>query len=253
MRQPWIKRKSPPGEDGGAGSGSAGGAGGASGAGGAGGAAAATKPEGLDDKYWDAAGNSVKTPDLLKDFGELTKYRTESEAAKAALIADPAKIDWTIDVKAEDGTAFEINPEDPLFKAMAPELVGLPQTAVTKLATTFGKVQAAARNEARKQLDTEMKALGGGDAAKGLERIDAAQKNLAAVLGDRKDDKGADIKGEDVAKRFISGLTTAADVEVIEKLLESARDPNAVRGRADDRTDDTNPGKSFYGSMKKAG
>lgn len=84
----------------------------------------AKPPEGLDAKYWDADAGALKAEDLVRDFTETAKWRTDNEARLAAIEErekavpkDPKdyQVAFPEDAPVVEGFAFEIDPADPLL------------------------------------------------------------------------------------------------------------------------------------------
>ncbi len=106
--------------------------------------AAVTKPEGLDDRFFDPAAG-VKWADLNTEFKTLAEFKAAADAAKAAVPekADGYSLDFGDALQAPEG--FVVNPDDPkwpLAREVAHEL-GLDQAGFTKLAAASLKLQAA--------------------------------------------------------------------------------------------------------------
>jgi len=169
--------------------------------------AASTKPEGLDDRLWDAKTNSVKWPELNSEVGALRAFKAEFDVRQQDVPKDGTyKIELSPDVKVPEGMEVEVGPDHPMAKpvmewakkhnatqGMVNELVAIQAQAEISKATQFKADLAAERTKL-------------GDT--GQARIDAVKTALTGRLGER-------------AAPLINGLVTAEQVESYEALLRS--------------------------------
>lgn len=78
-------------------------------------ASGVTKPEGLDDRFFDPA-TGVKWADLTKEVSELSAFKTEVEAAKGVIpkAADEYKVEFPDGYELPEG--FQIDESSPLWQ-----------------------------------------------------------------------------------------------------------------------------------------
>lgn len=115
-------------------------------------APAPVKPDGLDDRFFDATAG-VKWADLNKEFADLAAFKAETEAARKSV---PEKLE-DYKLEFEDGAlpeGFELNPDDARWQTareLAKEL-GVDQNGFAKLASAHIKLMAAEETAMQGQL-----------------------------------------------------------------------------------------------------
>lgn len=188
----------------------------------------ATRPDELPEDLWDTEAGSVKMDALIPRIKEQTEFQT-------SLIGKPEDIDWTLpadlDPDAKD-VVFEINQEDPMVQAFAPELVGIPKAQASKLITAMARFQLTEAKAIKEAIVGEEKKLG----EKHMERIAGAQSYIESVVGKEK------------AERFRNTWVTAEQVEIIEALAKHASGPRPapLNGGGEEGS---NKGRVFYSGM----
>lgn len=177
-------------------------------------AATHTRPEGLDDKFWDDA-TGLKVGDLVSELRDLQAEKTartegvpkEGEAYDLALPAD---------FTPPDGYAVEIKADDPLwadFQQIARE-AGLPKADFGKFVGAFAKYQIAVQQADVEAFVAEKTSLGANADA----RIKAAETYLSANLPTKQ------------AEALGRALISADGVQAIESLIKLKSGPVAVTG-----------------------
>lgn len=191
------------------------------------------RPDELPEDLWDAEAGSVKMDALLPRI----KAQGEFEAS---LIGKPEDIDWALpadlDPDAKD-VVYEINTDDPMVKAFAPELVGVPKATASKLITAMARFQLQEAKAAKAAIQAEEKKLG----EKYTDRITGAQAYVESVVGKEK------------AARFRNTWVTAEQVEIIEALAKHASGPRPAPINEGGGGTETNKGRVFYGGMGSGG
>lgn len=176
--------------------------------------AAGTRPEGLDDQFWDDA-TGLKVGDLAAAYRDL-------KAAQDARLADVPAADGAYDLalpadfKVPEGFAVEIKADDPLwadFQSIARD-AGVPKGDFQKFVGAFAKYQIAAQEADVATYVAEKTALG----ANADTRIKAADDWMAANL---KADEREALGG---------ALISAAGVRAIERVIALKSGPVAATG-----------------------
>lgn len=179
-------------------------------------------PEGLSPSFWDGDKNEVKLNDLIADHGNLSKFKTESEARFKDRPESPDKYELKLPetVKLPEGAEFRFEPDSPLMKT-ARQLAfdsGRGQAGFEEMLGLYAQslIDMGAEDEtfAAEQYQAEMTKLG--DKAK--DRTDAVDSYLKANLS------------EDEYKALSAVTTTAAAVQAVEKLMTLSRDKNPQTG-----------------------
>ena len=178
----------------------------------AGGVVADGKPEGLPDDLWDPEANTIKAADAAARFKELATVKEQADTLAATVVDDPTKIDWNLGLKTEDGKEIEFDTADPLFAAVGQTFAAekIPTAYLKPLASAFVRAQQEADRAATAAAKAEFDALG----EKAAERV----QSVVHAIGQR--------VGVPTAQKFVGGLSTAAQVEVLEKLIAAFAEPN---------------------------
>lgn len=188
----------------------------------------ATRPEELPEDLWDTEAGSVKIDALIPRIKEQSEFQ-------ASLIGKPEDIDWTLpadlDPDAKD-VVYEINKDDPMVQAFAPELVGIPKAKANGLIAAMARFQLNEAKAVKEAIVAEEKKLG----EKFQERIAGARAFVESVVG------------KDKADRFRNTWVSAEQVEIIEALAKHASGPRPapLEGGGGE---ETNKGRVFYGGM----
>ena len=188
----------------------------------------AARPDGFPEEFWDAEKGVVK-------FDALTPKLQEHAASQAGLIQKPEDIDWSLPTDLDPDNkdfVFEVNKDDPMVAALAPELVGLPQAKVSSLVAAMARFQLGQAKEARDLIKAEEGKLG----EKFMERITGAQAFVESIVGKEK------------AAAFRNTWVTAAQVEVMEAIAKHAAGPTPARADPQGETQESK-GRTFYAGM----
>lgn len=178
--------------------------------------AAPQPPEGLDARFWDGEKAEVKVTDLIADYGNLSKFKTETEARFKDRPEAPDKYELRIpeSVKLPEGVEFEFAADSDLVK-MARQIAfdsGRGQEGFDELVAAFVSHEiakdAAYETQAEETFQAEIAKLG----ENGKDRLAAAESFLKSTLAD------------DEYKAIQSIATTAAGVQAIEKLMNLSKD-----------------------------
>lgn len=182
-----------------------------------------TRPEGLADQYWDGEKNEAKLADLIRDHGELAKFKTEHDEAAGKL--PKAETDYTAPEALFDAETLKslpegaadlvIDPENPAFAAARKFALDnklsneqfqglLKQHALGVIQATEGM-----RAQIKAEVAASIKALG----ANGPSREKAVIDALKAQFGKKAPGMG-ELDGD-----FI---------QIFEKLIEGAQKSNVV-------------------------
>lgn len=199
--------------------------------------ALAQRPDDFPEDLWDAEKGA---PKLDAVAGKLKEYATAAEANQG--VAKVEDIDWSLPADLDPDTkdaVFEVNQDDPMVQAIAPELVGLPQERISKLVASMARFQIAEAKQFKAAVQAEEKKLGD----KFMERITGAQSfvELALTAAGKKDAK-------ELAQRFRNTWVTAEQVEVIEALAKHANGPGVANPDPKTTTPE-NKGRTFYAGM----
>lgn len=184
-------------------------------------ASAATKPEGLDDAYWDATAGTVKFQDLSKDVGALKAFKAEADVRAQGVGKKPEDYVFDLgDLKGLDGQPAKLNADDPLLKGFRENAVkhGLTKEAANEMVRAYAATQLATAKAEREQFTALAAAETAklGDNAKA--RVDAVGTALKGRIGDK-------------AQPFINLMSmSAAAVEGLEALLRTTTAPSYQPG-----------------------
>lgn len=148
----------------------------------------------------------------------------------------------TFDLKGADGEVIKLDPADPVaaaFKSVAKEH-GLGQKAVDALIGVYGDIVKAAygsnADTAKAAQDAEFAKLGE-DRTKAEQRVQAVTRSLTAAFG----------KDAKFAEPLIDSLTTAAQVEAFEKLIEKISGAPAANPKPNGKATDKSFAARMYG------
>lgn len=192
-----------------------------------------TRPEGLDDKFWDDA-TGLKVGDLVSELREMQAEKAartegvpkEGEAYDLALPAD---------FTPPEGYSVEIKADDPLwadFQTIARE-AGLPKADFGKFVGAFARYQIAAQQADVEAFVAEKSALG----ANADTRIRAAETYLAANLPTKQ------------AEALGRALLSADGVQGLEALIKLKSGPVAASGVNTPAVTDRKFGDGWFQSM----
>lgn len=182
-----------------------------------------TRPEGLADNYWDSEKNEPKWADLIKDHGELSKFKAEYEESTGKL--PKAEADYTAPESLFDADTLKglpegaanlrIDPENPMFAAARKFALEnrLPVEKFHDLVKqhALGVVQAMEgfRAQIKGEIAESIKALGTNGPAREKAVVDA----LKAKFGDKAPGMN-ELDGD--------------YIEIFETLIEAAQKSNVV-------------------------
>jgi len=182
-----------------------------------------TRPEGLADQYWDGEKNETKLADLIRDHGELAKFKTEQDEAAGKL--PKAETDYTAPEALFDAEALKSLPEgagDLVIDTENPAFVAARKFALdNKLSNeqfqgllkqhALGVIQATEgmRAQIKAEVAASIKALG----ANGPSREKAVIDALKAQFGEKAPGMG-ELDGD--------------YIQIFEKLIEGAQKSNVV-------------------------
>jgi hypothetical protein len=178
--------------------------------------AAPGRPEGLPESFWDTEKNEIKLTDLVSDYGNLSKFKAETEERFKERPESPDKYEFRVPEGFEmpEGLEFKLDPDSDLLKVARQVAFdsGRGQAGFDEMVSHFMKNEIARvqaeETAAEETFQTEMKKLG----ERSNERIESTksylQKNLSA----------------DQFKAIEMIATTAAGVEAIEVLMGLSKD-----------------------------
>jgi hypothetical protein len=150
--------------------------------------AAVSRPEGLDESFWDPEANSPKWTDVTARLARAA----ELEAAETARTADvPAKVeDYKLDIVGEpvlglDSKPVAIDPKDPMAQAILEVAVAqkIPQGQMSALARAYAQAQVNGAKALQESVNAETAKLGD----KAGERVQAVVNYIKQVAGDDAD------------------------------------------------------------------
>ncbi|OYW44953.1 MAG: hypothetical protein B7Z36_05980 [Novosphingobium sp. 12-63-9] len=148
----------------------------------------------------------------------------------------------TFDLKGADGEVIKLDPADPIagaFKEVAKEF-GIGQKAVSALLGIYGDVVKTAHGQnteaAKAVQDAEFAKLDP-ERPKAEARVQAVARSLTAAFG----------KDAKLANPLIDSLTTAAQVEAFEKLLEKMNGAPAAAPKPNGKATDKSFAARLYG------
>lgn len=138
------------------------------------------RPEGLPDTYWDSEKNSVKTPELIARFNELSTREAAEEVRKSTLPAnaDAYKIELPSDFKPPAGVEFKFDekaPELAQARALA-HAKGWTQQDFSEALGIFAAAKIAEQTTVNAARAAEVEKLG----ATGSQRVDAVTRWMDA-------------------------------------------------------------------------
>jgi hypothetical protein len=182
---------------------------------------ATARPEALPEQYWDAGTNQPKFDDLYKDFGELSQFKNDHDAAlgkvpeKPEGYTPPEKlISDELQKQLPEGMQIKVDEKSPMLTGMqqwahenklSPEAF---QTGFQRFVELQVKEKLASENNHREFIASEDKKLGANAPA----RKQAVTDFLKATLG------------EGALKAFVidgdNRNTTAAQLEALEQLQQ---------------------------------
>lgn len=171
----------------------------------------AIRPDFLPEALWDTEKNAPKTDEVLKQFGELSKFKTDYDAKLATV---PAKAeDYALPEKIDDeeiaklipaGQEISIDAKNPMIAAFREFAFAnkLPQEMFTAAVQTYLKQQVLEEKAFADASEAETKKLGGN----GLQRKEAVKTFLVSVIGE------AD------TKEILGSVYSAKQFEAFERL-----------------------------------
>jgi hypothetical protein len=170
------------------------------------------RPDWLPESHWDATANTIK-PEFGAHYKELAGFKASEDSRRLTLPQKPEEYDFALpkDFKPPEGIEFQLNPQDPLAAEARKFAIeaGLSKEQFSKLlaihaAGQIGSVQAINNAKA-----AEVQKLG----VNGPARKTAVDTFIASVPGVSADD----------AKAFSNFMFTAAQVQVMEKIMAHMR------------------------------
>lgn len=149
---------------------------------------APARPDGLPDWAWDATANSVKLPDLLGKFNELSAFKAADESRRLSVPESADKYELKIPEGTEmpEGIEFKLDVADPMFKIAreAAHAAGMDQAGFeANVLKPFIQMKAAAAHQEATQFQEAVAAADKELGAQATARRDAIKTYVAARYG----------------------------------------------------------------------